>query len=449
MIYKDKIIHWRYAPFLMVILGGIFYCYEYVLRISPSVMIHQLGDSFDLTYTQIGMLSSYYYWGYTAGSILVGPFIDRFAPKLVLVWASIFCALGCVAFGFSESFFLAKLARLAIGFGSAFAFIGVLKIGAVWLEPKYFGRLAGCCSMLGMASAWIGQNFLSSLMHAYSWQSISLYSGILGGIIAAIIGIFLIDQKPSAKKIRSYQNKPESFASLFNAFRIVGRQKIFWVNCIIGITTFLPILVFAELWGVPFLQERYLIPNSQATLYVSLVYLGWAVGGPCFGLLFDFLKKWRIIFLTGTLLAALTSWAVLFANMPVFLLPATLFMFGFSASSHVLVFVSSRLMAPKGIEATTLGITNLLMMSSGVIIQPFIGKVIDYMPQFSHVFGMQVTTMQAFQCALAILPIALFVTVWLINNVGNSMAKPAKRIPRPAPTMPYSVHLHRYQYNSH
>jgi predicted MFS family arabinose efflux permease len=136
-----------FVPWLMILLAGSFYCYEYILRISPSVMIPELMSSFSIQATQIGLLSSFYYFGYSMGSVLVGPFVDKYGPKKVLFWAAILCALGTLLFAHADSLALAKLSRLIIGLGSAFAFIGVLKIGAIWLPGDYFGRLAGMCSM--------------------------------------------------------------------------------------------------------------------------------------------------------------------------------------------------------------------------------------------------------------------------------------------------------------
>lgn len=421
---REKIIS-RYTPWFMVFLGGIFYCYEYMIRVSPSVMIPELMKSFSIQATEIGLLSAFYYWGYVTGSLLVGPMVDKYGPKKVLVCATLVCGIGCCFFGMSQSFLLAELSRLFIGLGSAFAFIGLLSLGAVWLAPNCFGRLAGFSSMLGMLSAMVGQNWFSQLIVHFSWQELSLYSGAVGIFIVIILCLFLKEKPKNAIATHSSY----TFKELAMAFKRLGKQNAFWSNCIVGLTTFLPIIIFAELWGVPFLQERYDLSRDIAAMYASMVFMGWAIGGPSFGLLYDVLRKWRDIFWLGTLVATVTSAMVLYVALPVSSLPYILFVFGFSASSHVLVFVSSRQMSPKGVEATALGITNLVMMSAGVIVQPLIGGMIDYLAPVCASMGIEITTVQSYQFALALLPLALLWTLRLIRKVGKSL--PAEEVIAP------------------
>lgn len=417
---QQKNYYW-FAPWLMIILGGSFYCYEYILRISPSIMIPELMRSFSIQATQIGLLSSFYYFGYAIGSILVGPFVDKYGPKKILFWAASTCALGTLLFSYSDTLAMAKISRLIIGLGSAFAFIGVLKIGAMWLPAQYFGRLAGMCSMLGTASGMLGQIWLSRVIENYSWQTVSIYSAIAGGCIALLLFAFLKD-KPEAPSTSPVEDKtPETFTQLIGTFKQVGKEKAFWQNCLIGFTTFLPIIAFADLWGIPFLQETYHVNRETAALNVSMVFLGWSIGGPSFGYLFDVFKRWQPIFLLGTGVAALCSALVLFYPMPLAMMRAILFIFGFSASSHVLVFVSSRKMSPKEIEGTTLGVTNLFMMSAGVFVQPCIGGIIDYCIPVMNLVGMEFSTIEAYQYALSIIPICLLGTLYLICKVNFAL----------------------------
>lgn len=427
------------SPWLMITLGGLFYCYEYILRISPSIMIPELMASFSIKATQIGVLSSFYYWGYAMGSVLVGPFIDKYGAKRVLFWAANACAIGITCFAFTESFLMAKICRVAIGLGSAFAFIGVLKIGAMWLPPKYFGRLAGMSSMLGAASGMLGQIFLSGLMKDCTWQTISIYSGIVGGIIGILILLFLKD-KPGIDAPIDQSQEIETFGQLFGSFSKVGKQSIFWKNCMIGFTTFLPLIVFADLWGVPFLQKFYHLSREEAAISISMVFLGWSVGGPSFGYLYDTYKRWGTIFFFGTAVAMLCSIIILFVPMSLLHLKSMLFIFGFTASSHVLVFVSSKRMSPEGIEGTTLGVTNLFMMSAGVLIQPCIGAVID---AFHDLDAATLYSACSYQYALAIIPVALFVTLLLIRQVSQKLETPIEE-----EDLPLGKHLSMLSYES-
>src|SRR5690606_36209388 len=113
--------------------------------------------------------------------------------------------------------------------------------------------------------------------------------------IALLLFVFLKD-KPASRSADS-REEFETFSQLIVTFKQVGGERAFWQNCLIGFTTFLPIIAFADLWGIPFLQETYHVNREVAALNVSMVFLGWSIGGPCFGYLFDAFKKWQPIFL--------------------------------------------------------------------------------------------------------------------------------------------------------
>ena len=57
---------------LIVCCGMFFYCYNYFLRVSPSVMQGELTQAFHMTATQFGTLAGFYYWAYTPMQIPAG-----------------------------------------------------------------------------------------------------------------------------------------------------------------------------------------------------------------------------------------------------------------------------------------------------------------------------------------------------------------------------------------
>src|SRR3954470_19954672 len=68
-------------------LGALFYCYEYFLRISPSVMTQDLMRVYHLDAAMLGNLAAFYYYAYTPMQLPVGVLMDRFGPRRLLVFA--------------------------------------------------------------------------------------------------------------------------------------------------------------------------------------------------------------------------------------------------------------------------------------------------------------------------------------------------------------------------
>lgn len=62
-------------------LGAIFYSYEYLLRIAPSVMENALRTHFNLSASGFGFLSSIYYLAYVPMQLPVGVLLDRYGRR--------------------------------------------------------------------------------------------------------------------------------------------------------------------------------------------------------------------------------------------------------------------------------------------------------------------------------------------------------------------------------
>src|SRR5665213_3391541 len=91
-------------PWLIVSCGMLFYCYNYFLRVSPSVMQGELTHAFHITATQFGTLAGFYYWAYTPMQIPAGMIYDKFGVRVVLCMACLVASLGLSVFVASDSY---------------------------------------------------------------------------------------------------------------------------------------------------------------------------------------------------------------------------------------------------------------------------------------------------------------------------------------------------------
>ena len=85
-------------PWLVCGLGALFYCYEYMLRIAPSVMSQDLMMAFKIGLGAFGNLVAFYYYAYTPMQLPVGVMMDKYGPKRLLAFAALVCALGTYLF---------------------------------------------------------------------------------------------------------------------------------------------------------------------------------------------------------------------------------------------------------------------------------------------------------------------------------------------------------------
>ena len=66
------IISKKWFAWFVCALGAVFYFYEYLLRVSPSVMTHHLMHSYNISASGLGHLSACYYYVYAPMQLPVG-----------------------------------------------------------------------------------------------------------------------------------------------------------------------------------------------------------------------------------------------------------------------------------------------------------------------------------------------------------------------------------------
>lgn len=108
--------------------AALFYCYEFILRATPGIMLPQLMHAFKVNAHAIGLLASSYYLLYTPLQIPSGLLVDRYGPKRLLCVSITLCTLGCFIMHQSHHLSIAAYGQLFIGAGSAIAFVGALKL---------------------------------------------------------------------------------------------------------------------------------------------------------------------------------------------------------------------------------------------------------------------------------------------------------------------------------
>lgn len=403
---------------IICLLAAIFFCYEYILRMEPSVMVTELMHEFQINATQFGMLSAFFYFTYTPMQIAVGVLSDLYGPRKILTLAVITCTIGSYIFGIAPSLTVAAIGRLLIGFGGAFAFICVLKLTASWLPPRFFAFFVGLATTLGMLGGMTGDIILSPLVQIIGWKQTINVGTIAGLILTPIIWLIIRDQPPN----KTHKIKPLYRETFLGLVKILKNPQM-WINGFIGCFMYLSLSVFAELWGIPFLTTVHHLSKHSAGIACSMVFLGWLVGGPIVGYISDMTYSRRIPILVGLFFAAISiSLAIYLPQINLGLLHLLLFLFGLFSSCEVLCFAVSSENNPKHLVATASAFTNSLVMFSGIIFQPLVGKILDIFWSGQTLNSNRVYSVTDYQLALTILPLTLllgFVLAFLLRETSE------------------------------
>lgn len=366
---KSSLVGW-----LVFITGALFYSYEFLLRILPSVMTAELMQVHGLTTAGFGYLIVIYYVIYVVMQLPVGLLIDKFGPKRLLVFASATCAIGSFLFASETSVVMAGIGRFLIGLGSAFGFIGVLRLASLWLPAKRFALATGLVTTLGMIGGVMGEVGLSYVVDGAGWHTALLISAWVG---VALVALFWFIPEWTHHSVSAVESS-HHWRTLLQQTLSLSRMPIMWVNGIVGCLLYVPLSAFGELWGVSYLQSAQALSRVEATLAASWLMWGWALGAPFAGWLADKTGNRRRVILVGSALAITTILIILhnqFAHHA--MLYALLFLFGIFCSGQILIMVIVRDVCPPAYLATGLALTNTIIMAGGMVFQPLVGVLLQ------------------------------------------------------------------------
>lgn len=383
-------------------LAAIFYCYEYYLRVAPSVISQELIRTFNISNAGLGLLSAFFYYAYMPLQIPVGLLIDKYGTRLILTVACVLCVVGSYIFSITNLLWVAQAGRFIVGFGSAFAFVGFLKICANWLPHKYYALMVGLCMLLGMLGAMSGEILLARLVQTIPWQT-ALELSAWAGVILTFFMWFIIRDEPAKTKTANFSSETTSEPLMVGLLKALKNPQI-WLIGTIGCFTFLPLSSFAEMWAVPYL-ETIGYTKTEAAYASSMIFLGFGIGGPLFGLMSNWVTSRRIPLILGAFISAISAaLIILHPYMPAYSMFSILFALGFFSSAEILVFAVGNDITARSSSGTTTAVINMIVMLGGIILQPVIGMILDIITS---------TTVSQYQTALLILPISLFIATGL------------------------------------
>lgn len=404
-------------------LAALFYFYEYLLRVSPAVMSNELMLNYHINAAGFGLLSGVYMYIYSPLQLFVGLLMDRYGPRVLLLQACAMCVIGTYLFACSHSLTIGIIGRFLVGFGSAFAFVGVLKLAIIWLPPKRFAIVSGMAMALGKIGGLTGVNLLTALVSRFGWQSTCNYAVIFGAVLLLVMIYFIQDGFRSGHSASTGQQVSSMTKALSGLIEIV-KTKQMWISGTIGCLLYLPTVVFADLWGPMFFRQVYHFSNAKAAGVVSFIYLGWAIGGFMVGWISNKLRSRRLPITVGSLVSAsLLSLVFMTPGWSGVTVSLIFLVFGIFSSAQVLTFTIGREISSSKSAGTAIALTNMFIMIGGAVLQPMVGIVLDWMWDGTIVDGLHVYSTANFQVALSVLPAGLLLSVILSFFLKESFCR--------------------------
>ena len=251
------------------------YFFVYFHRISVSVVgqdiVADVGGS-------IGLLSSVYYWTYTAMQIPSGLMADRFGPRaastLFLLIASVGSLITCVG----TEFWMIVLGKVMIAAGMAVVYVPLMKLVSVWFPKADFAVLSGIVIAVGNVGAIAATGPLEMLADALGWREVFLVLGLVTLVLALLCAV-VIRNHPSERGLPSVESVEGSGAVESSAARIPvlkglrivfsgGRR--FWTCALAYFLVYGTIMTFQGTWAVTYFNSVYGFVLSASWMVTAL-----------------------------------------------------------------------------------------------------------------------------------------------------------------------------------
>ena len=408
LVPHPKAIH----RFLMFSISVLFVFYKYILEVSPSILTNHLMEEFHIDAALFGHIAASYYYAYTIMQIPGGILIDSFGPRIITTLGLILCTFGALLFGLSQNLFLTSLARFLMGSGAVFAVLNTLKICSNWFPARQFSFLIGLTLTLGTLGAVFGQAPLSHFIHLFGWRLSFVNLSIFGFIFAFAFYLIIRDAPPH--KAYNVTPKTEEKIKLSVALLHILKRKQTWILSFYSGLAFAPVLSFAGLWGVSFIETNYLLDKNSASFLTSLVFIGFAIGAPILGWYSSFIGKRKPLLFMGTSVSLILLCIAIYSPpLPLSLLATILFLLGFFISGFLLSFTIIHEINIPLMTATAIGIMNTFNALVGAVTDPLIGIFLDLFKKDTNITNIASFSTSNFHIALTILPIYLIIALIL------------------------------------
>lgn len=362
---------------LIWLTAALFYLYEFFVRVAPSAMEPELRTAFHLSAAGLGAAMGVYYFIYSPMQLLAGSFLDRFGAKHVLVPAALVCTIGCLIEPLGHSASLLGLARFLQGFGSAFAFVGTMYLAAEWFPRSMLARLSGLTTSLGMAGAIIGNAGIADVVGRFGWHNALLAAAGVGLLITALIAV-IVPRESRARQERARSTELARGPGILQALAVVCANPQSWLAGIAGTALYMPLSILGALWGESYVSTLTGSDKVAAAGAVSMLYVGWMVGGPLAGWYSDRTGVRRNLLLAAGVATFLVS--LLFVSVPHLSLPAAyalLLVLGLASCPQVVCFVTAVEHNPPAVAGTAIAATNMMIMLLGGLGEWAFGAILD------------------------------------------------------------------------
>ncbi|MEJ5913234.1 MFS transporter [Pseudokineococcus sp. 1T1Z-3] len=352
---------------------------------------------------------------YALMQVPVGVLVDRFGTKRLLVCGALLMVVGQAVLAVVTDLPGAFAGRVLVGLGDAMTFISVLRLVPAWFAARQVPVITQLTGMLGQLGQVLSAIPLTALLAGPGWSVAFGGAAGVGALVAVLVLVVLRDAPPDVAVVRRRRSLAQVRREVALAWREPGTRLGFWSH----FTSQFSGMVFALLWGYPFMVQGLGLPPVTAGAMLTLLVLGAVATGPAVGRLTALHPLRRSTIVLAIVGTTAVAWVVVLAwpgGAPLPLVAALVLVLAVNGPGSMVGFDFARTYNPPDRLGTATGVVNTGGFTASLLTIFGIGVVLDLLA------GAQTPSLADFRVAMSL--------QFLVWAVGVAMLLRTRRVAR-------------------
>ncbi|MBA4392965.1 MAG: thiamine biosynthesis protein ThiF [Desulfobacca sp.] len=357
-------------------------CLGFVLsmfyRVSTTVISPELSKDLHLTTTQLGLLSSAFFYGFALCQVPLGLALDRFGPRLVVTILNTFAVAGALFFALAQNLHQIFWARILMGIGMSCNLMGNMALIAVWFPVNRFATVNGLFAGIGVLGNLLAATPLAFLAHTLGWRkSFLLFAGF--NALQVLCFFLIVRDRPQGD-----QRDNPSLGNPFKGMKQVIRFPYYWIISIGTFFRYGSLMALQGLWAGPYLMNGLgvdILTTGNALLVMGV---GYMIGLPLFGRISDYwIRSRKKVVLPSLWVTALLilSLAFLPRGINIAWIYLWFLAMGLASAPGQIMYSHIKELVPSQVMATSMTGVNLFTMLGAAFLMQAMGLMVEAGPQ--------------------------------------------------------------------
>lgn len=404
-------------PWVICFTASFLFFYSFIQGTMFASIADNIMRDFHIQADKMTYLSSSYYLSNVIFLFVAGMLLDRFSTKKMIIAAMLLCVVSTFVFAYAYSFYLALFCRFITGIGSAFCFIGPIRIASRWFPPQRMALVTGAIVTMAMTGGMLAQYPLTKLVAVIGWREALLVVAWLG-VAMFVVMIFCIKDKPGSIVVPS-----EKKISVLSAAKKAYLNPQTLRAAIYASVMNMAVAVLGAMMGSLYLMQRLDVSKEDASMVNSMLFLGAIIGGPLIGWCSDKLGLRILPMKLGAGFSLLIFSAILYVPVSLGTMTVLFFLLGFFTASQVISYALVAESNPLTMTATAVSTVSILTQGGYIVYQNVFSMLLLSHGEMHMNEGIPVYSLGDYQTAAIIFPLGLILALWAVMKLKETYCR--------------------------